>query len=554
MTSVELVDVLESENGWRRDAAARLLVERRDPLSAPAVRRRFRQNRRTDLKSVLRRSAVGRLHAMYVLAGLHVLDESDVLAALADEHPRVREHAARIAPSLPTAAVTAALCQSAENDDPRVRYQTALSLGDFPATPESTVALARIALADGEDRWTRFAVLSSSSGRAATLLSAIMDSKDRRRVAEIGSFLTEAATLAGREGQIDELKTLIDRIEQLPTEDAAVAQKLTVALATGLARANNPAAKSLTAEEGKLAALVRKQVAKALADAVDAEAPLDARLAAAQTLALAPLAEARPVLAELLAPQSPGELQRAAISVLSRTKDPNAATTIIDAWEALAPAARGEAVEALLARDDRIPLFLAAVGDGRLADVYLDPARVKSLTEHRSAKIRELARSTLASRASPTREEREMAIAAYRDALSAPGDAERGRLAFRRVCAACHRLDDFGNNVGPDLAAIRNHGAEAVLLAVLDPNREVNPQYVNYTLRTTDGRTITGMIATETATSVTLRRAEAASDTILREEIDALRSSGASLMPEGLEKQLSKQQLADVIAYLLSPK
>ncbi|MEX2187259.1 MAG: PVC-type heme-binding CxxCH protein [Pirellulales bacterium] len=548
MSAVQLVDVLASENGWRCDAAARLLVERRDPLSAPAVWRMFREGK----------SPAARLHAMYVVLGMDLLEESDVVAAMADEHPRVREHAARIAPRRPSAtefkAVVAALCRLADDVDPRVRYQAAFSLGDVPASAATTAALAKIALKDGGDRWPRFAVLSSSAGRAAALLAAVMDSEDRRGVAGIGAFLAEAAALAGREGQVDQLAALIDRVERLPAEDVAVGQTLTVALATGLARANNPAANALRADDGKLARLVRIQVEKALHTAVDAEAALDARLAAVETLSLGRFAEARPVLAELLAPQTPSELQRAAIGVLGRAKTAEAAATIIEAWEALAPAARGEAAEALLARDDRVPLFLAAIGDGRLADVYLDPARVKSLTEHRDAKIRELARRVLASRASLTREDRDKAIVAYRDVLDQSGDAERGRLVFRKVCAACHRLDDFGNNVGPDLAAIRNRGAEAILLAVLDPNREVNPQYVNYSLRTTDGRTITGMIAAETATSVTLRRAEAANDTVLRDEIDAMRSSGVSLMPEGLEKQLSKQDAADAIAYLMSRK
>ena len=87
-----------------------------------------------------------------------------------------------------------------------------------------------------------------------------------------------------------------------------------------------------------------------------------------------------------------------------------------------------------------------------------------------------------------------------------------------------------------------------------DPNREVNPQFVNYVLVTDDGRTITGMIAAETATSVTLRRAEDQSDTLLRSQIEALESTRQSLMPEGMEKQIDPQAMADLIAYLLSVK
>jgi putative heme-binding domain-containing protein len=89
------------------------------------------------------------------------------------------------------------------------------------------------------------------------------------------------------------------------------------------------------------------------------------------------------------------------------------------------------------------------------------------------------------------------------------------------------------------------------LVNVLDPNREVNPQYVNYVLVTEDGRSMTGMVASETANSVTLKRAEDVTDTVERSEIEQLRATGLSIMPEGLEKQIDQAQMADLMAYLL---
>ena len=86
----------------------------------------------------------------------------------------------------------------------------------------------------------------------------------------------------------------------------------------------------------------------------------------------------------------------------------------------------------------------------------------------------------------------------------------------------------------------------------MNPNQEVNPQFLNYTVITADGRTLTGIIAEETATSITLKRAENASDAILRIDIDAIRSTGMSLMPEGMEKQIDVQAMADLLEYLRS--
>ena len=110
-----------------------------------------------------------------------------------------------------------------------------------------------------------------------------------------------------------------------------------------------------------------------------------------------------------------------------------------------------------------------------------------------------------------------------------------------------------GQEVGPDLlSALRTKTRDSLLLDILDPSRDVDPRYINYVVSTKDGKVLTGMIAVEAPTSITLRRAEKAEDTILRTQLDEVQATAKSLMPEELEKQLSKQDVADVIAYLLA--
>ncbi len=107
--------------------------------------------------------------------------------------------------------------------------------------------------------------------------------------------------------------------------------------------------------------------------------------------------------------------------------------------------------------------------------------------------------------------------------------------------------------MGPNLlSALRTKTREGLLIDILDPSREVDPRYINYQVMTKAGRVFSGMMVAETASSVTLRRAERAEDTILRDQIDDIQATTKSVMPEGLETQLSKQDVADVIAYLLS--
>ena len=104
------------------------------------------------------------------------------------------------------------------------------------------------------------------------------------------------------------------------------------------------------------------------------------------------------------------------------------------------------------------------------------------------------------------------------------------------------------------MATVKNRGAEFILANILDPNREVDPKYINYIATTDDGRIRTGIIVSETATSVTLLRGEGIRESVLRVAIDELQSTNQSIMPEGLEQQLDRQAVADLLAYLLLPR
>jgi putative heme-binding domain-containing protein len=277
---------------------------------------------------------------------------------------------------------------------------------------------------------------------------------------------------------------------------------------------------------------------------------LDAKSRAAGLRALYWLdwSEIKTLAISALESRSPQAMQTAAIELIGRMEDPAGAEGILENWAGLGPSARLASLETLCSRARYAEILLKAIERGDFESRQLDSARIRMLTEHSDTKVREQAKSLLSSLAPSPRGE---VYERYKSALEITADAERGRAAFRKVCAACHRLDDFGNELGPNLAAMRARGPDAILVNVVDPNREVNPQFINYIANTTDGRSITGVMASETATSVTLRRGEGAEDTVLRSDIDEISSTGMSLMPEGLEQQLDQQAMADVIAYLM---
>ncbi len=217
----------------------------------------------------------------------------------------------------------------------------------------------------------------------------------------------------------------------------------------------------------------------------------------------------------------------------------------------MSPSVRREAVEVLFGRRAGIDAVLDAVESRQLPVNEIDPARWAQLQKNPDPKVRERAQKAGAARPS-TAGDRDSLIASYRPALALAGRREQGQIVFTKVCATCHQAEGRGTAVGPDLATVSSRTPEDLLIHILDPNREVAPNYINYNVATMDGRVVSGMIAEETAGTVVLKRAEGVSDRIARDQIDSISSTGISLMPEGLEKGLSAQDLADLMAFVRS--
>jgi putative heme-binding domain-containing protein len=211
------------------------------------------------------------------------------------------------------------------------------------------------------------------------------------------------------------------------------------------------------------------------------------------------------------------------------------------------PSVRRAIVDAALARPDRTALLLDEIVAGRLKVTELDRTQTSRLLEHRDSTIRQRATQLLADAVAP---DRQQALADYQSSLQLDADARRGLAIFRKNCATCHRIGEVGVNVAPDIADSRTKTPGQLLTDILQPNRAIDSNYLSYTVATFDGRVLTGILVAETANSITLQQPEAQSLTLLRSDIEELRSSGLSLMPEGLEKNLSLQDMADLISFI----
>jgi putative heme-binding domain-containing protein len=177
----------------------------------------------------------------------------------------------------------------------------------------------------------------------------------------------------------------------------------------------------------------------------------------------------------------------------------------------------------------------------------LDAATREGLRRLADPTLRDRAAAVLAEFAPPSRS---AVIDRYRSALNLAGDADRGRSVFAKNCQTCHQHRGQGRRVGPELSGVVGRAPDAILSDILDPNKNLEPDYIVLAAATRRGQVYSGLLAEETATTVKLRRAEGVEDTLLRSEIDELRSTGQSLMPEGLEQNINPQEMADLIAFL----
>ncbi|MDA2926540.1 c-type cytochrome [Acidobacteria bacterium AH-259-G07] len=274
-------------------------------------------------------------------------------------------------------------------------------------------------------------------------------------------------------------------------------------------------------------------------------------MSAIQLMGFAPDEQATSVLDELLTAREPKQVQLTAVRALSTQRRAEVGQLLVKHWRSFSPPIRREVAEALFSRANRLPALLDALEQEQVPVRQLDPIRREALLKHRDPSIRRRSEKLLGQQRTG---DLQRVIGRYRAALKLQGNGDRGAKVFEQSCATCHRAGGKGFSVGPDLATMQHRSSQELLEHILDPNREVQPNYVNYQLISSDGRDITGIIVQETATSVTLRRAEDAEDRILRSNINELFSMGLSIMPEGLEQDINLQQMADLIRFIQTSK
>ncbi len=544
LATPQLVAALDSPSGWQRDMAQRLLIERGDKAAIPELEQVLTTCPRPET----------RLQALCALASLEAMTEQHLIGALADDHPGVRRWAVQFAERFPATSpqLWVALASRVEDPDDEVRLQLAFTLGEVQS-PEAGEILGWLAVKHPADRWLIPAIMTSLNERNLSrvvhnVLAATSDGKDVSGLLQ--TLIGQTVAWKNLDAQLALLELACPSEEKTPAEWQLVALRQFL---QALGRQNLSLGawqKSLPPDQTAMAARLDKTLALAATLATDARRPEALRVAAVSLLGQRPQARAdeESILDKLLQPQESPAIQQAAIAAAGRWPGEFGTQLLLKVWTKLGPAQRTAAADLLLARPAARDALLTAVAAGAIPVATIDAQTRQRLVEQRDPAVASRAEQLFAN----SGKDRQAVVAEYRAALKLPVDQQRGAEVFKKLCSTCHKLQGQGHEVGPDLAALVDKSPEAMLLAILDPNRAVESKFFNYTAVTDAGLTYQGLLAEESAGSLTLMAAEARKQTVLRADLEEFFTASKSLMPEGLEKDLPPADLANVIGYIRS--
>ena len=543
-TTAELAAMPIDANAWTRNTIARLVLQKQDQSVVPALKQAaidFAQPQK-------------QIRALQMLDGLQSLDAEllrGILSQAAANHEAGETawpgvvHAARLAeqfvsgsPDLVNVLTNFYLPQT-----PADFFAVAQALSNAPAIPPAWAdMMCRVGTGD---KWFRTMLLAIHPESAVTMLEA-------KTPKDLKATIQQAAELIGRRGQNKEINRALLLISSggCGPENSTSLVRLEYqllalnSLANGM-RVKVPLQKYIDAHPAAAGCTALLKMAGQAS--LNAKYPADLRVACCRLLTHAPQEIATPPLVSLATLEQDRSLKRTAIECLASHKPVDIGDLLLPHLKTESPVIQRAILAAMLTTPKRMRRLLQAVEDKEIPITQLDVTTTKRLRANRAPNVGGWARRLLAN--AVPRDRRDV-LTMYQPALKQAAKPENGAVVFKKNCATCHQIGDVGVNVAPDIADSRSKTPEFLLTNILDPNRAVDANYFGYTVVTRDGQVHTGIIASETASSITLKQPENKTLQILRSDIDSMRSTGLSLMPVGLEKNISVQEMADLISYI----
>jgi hypothetical protein len=582
-STTELVKSLKHPTMLRRTQAQRLLVEQDRKEAVPELVRLVRDPAVDSIGL-----NVGVIHGLWTLAGLGALDGPQTggfaaaVEALAHDSAGVRRNAVIVLPNCAESVAAILQRNLLQDSDSQVRLATALALSDVRANAPSGRALAAV-VHDGSqlaDRNMADALTSAAAIHATEFLAELARLIE---TSDVSASLDERTSEIVRAVAVHvaRSKPSAETMTNLVSDVAIASRAMLTALLDGMA-AGWPKEHRIALPLAADAALVKVMakvpiesqsqlirlarfwgskelaaqghiVAESLVKRLNSESsPSAEKLAAAQRLI-----EFRPEdsatvdqVLTLVSPQSPPQLASGAMEALVASRAADVGQKILEASGRATPAVRETALRVLLARPDTTDTLLDGVDAGQvdLAELSLD--QQQALNNHPRLSLRRRARQLLRAGDGLPNPDRTRVVEEFLVVTEQIGSSAAGREVYKKHCGNCHRHGDIGEPIGPDLTGMAVHPKVELLTHILDPSRSVEGNFRLYTVVTADGRILNGMLASETRTSIELIDTEAKRHPIQRSDIEEVIASRKSVMPEGFEKQIQPEQLADLLEFL----
>ena len=582
--SVRLVRALRHPNMTWRLHAQRLLVERQDQNMAPHLALLTRDTSVDEIGL-----NVGAIHAIWTLQGLGLLNSDLGAQALeaAMHHPSagVRRAACQAcvanADTLETKNVkrlARLLSERIFDPDPQVQLAATLATARIQADDlGSTLATVFVGGSFSNDRWLMDALTAAASRQSLSFLNALSnESEDAASISEPMEELLERVAEHIARG-----RPTAEEVGRVVSSAAAVPAQLADAIVRGMSdgwpdqhkvRISAATEKTLgnvfdQVGSGAKGQLVRLSlnwgsrefeersaeiVASLTQTLLDDEADEASRSESARQLVSLRPDEPAVVaqVLELVTPQITPELATGLLDAVGTSQTPELGRIMLDHYEAFTPATQSAAVTMLLRRSDTTSSLLDGVQSGKmpLTDLKLD--QKQALGAHPDASIRDRARKLMEASGVLPNPDRQIVLEELISVTHQEGDVANGAKVFKQHCSKCHVYKDVGEQIGPNLTGMSVHPKEELLTHIVDPSRSVEGNFRQYTVVTLDGQVINGMLAAETKTAIELIDTDAKRHPVPRADIEQFVGSKKSVMPEGFEKQISKDAFADLLEFL----
>lgn len=385
-----------------------------------------------------------------------------------------------------------------------------------------------------DDSWMAKMVATVASNQMGRILSQLGDSFFSTFSEVRATTLRTFATASVADAEADDLKALVTLLQRQPGEllwwKPALLQGL-----TKLPKGYPEAAAEIAALQSKIDEVI-----------ADPKSPLDQRLAVLPLLASRKWDAVKPVVKSMLTSNQPAELTTAALALVKKFSITSTAPLIYELLPKAGPALKRDLVPMLTGNATTALELFKRMEAGEFPTAWID-VETRWRYQRGTGEMADLAKKLFGEASS----DRAAVVSSYLEAAEHPGDAKKGQQVFASICITCHKHGTMGVDVGPPLSDVKVKPPEALLADILDPNRMFEARWSAYQIDTHDNRILSGIIESETPDAIVLAMMGGAKETIPRSAIKEMKSLDRSLMPPGLEAGITKEQMSDLLAFLL---